>query len=183
MERSFWQKSFLCQRFWWKYWTIVQCKGACSQSTFLVERIAQGKPCQHFVHIDPWERKMKRKMDLLIWLTWGLSDCSEDQVKNSLVLVYHWFCRQLRFCVCQSMWNSCIPIWKRERTSKFKFSVWKVTVEEMACKFGCLQRRKSSWVIANEQRTEAELRSDSRVRSLINVAEFNANFMDRLYHC
>ena len=32
-------------------------------------------------------------MDLLIWLTWGLSDRSEDQVKNSLVLVYHWFCR------------------------------------------------------------------------------------------
>ena len=34
---------------------------------------------------------------------------------------------------------------------------------------------------ANEHWTEAETKSDSQVKSLMNVAEFKANFMGKLY--
>ena len=56
---------------------------------------ALGSPCQHCVLIEQGKRKLERKVDPLIWLTWGLSDCSEDRVMNSLGLVYHWFCRAI----------------------------------------------------------------------------------------
>ena len=35
---------------------------------------------------------------------------------------------------------------------------------------------------ANEHRTEAETKSDIQVENLINVAEFKANFMGKLYY-
>ena len=35
---------------------------------------------------------------------------------------------------------------------------------------------------ANEHWTEAKTKSDSQVESLINVAEFKANFMGKLYY-
>ena len=41
---------------------------------------------------------------------------------------------------------------------------------------GNLQR-----LFANEHRTEAETKSDIQVENLINVAEFKANFMGKLY--
>ena len=57
----------------------------------------------------------------------------------------------------------------------------------MECKSGCHERKKS---VKNLQQfnghlqrwTEAETKSDSQVESLINVAEFNANFMGKLYY-
>ena len=55
-----------------------------------------------------------------------------------------------------------------------------MTAENMACKFCCYERGKSSMVIANENWTEAEPKPDSHVRSLMNVAEFKANSMDKL---
>ena len=48
----------------------------------------------------------------------------------------------------------------------------------MGCKFGCHEREKSSTVVW----TEAETKSDSQVESLINVAEFKANFMGKLHY-
>ena len=51
--------------------------------------------------------------------------------------------------------------WKRE-TTKCKFSAWKVTTEEMECKFSCHERGKSSTVIANEHWTEAETKSGTK---------------------
>ena len=74
------------------------------------------------------------------------------------------------------MYNSCIPIWKRG-TTKCKFSGWKVTVEEMECKFGCHERGNLQRSFANEHWTEAETKSNSQVESLMNVAQFKANFM------
>ena len=73
------------------------------------------------------------------------------------------------------MYNSYIPDWKRGRTTctECKFSARKVTVEEMEN----LQRS-----FANENWTEAEPKSDSKVGSLMNVVEFKANFIDKLYY-
>ena len=51
----------------------------------------------------------------------------------------------------------------------------------MVCKFGCHERGNLQWSFANEHWTEAEKKSDSQVGSLMNVAEFKANFMDKLY--
>ena len=53
------------------------------------------------------------------------------------------------------------------------------TIEEMECKFGCHERGN---LHANEHRTEAETKSDIQVENLINVAEFKANFMGKLYY-
>ena len=54
----------------------------------------------------------------------------------------------------------------------------------MDCKFGCHERGKENVqrLFANEHRTEAETKSDFQVENLINVAEFKANFMGRLYY-
>ena len=53
----------------------------------------------------------------------------------------------------------------------------------MECKLGCHERGKSSTrLIANEHWTEAETKSDIQVENLINVAEFKANFMGKLYY-
>ena len=76
------------------------------------------------------------------------------------------------------MYNCCIPIRKRGRAPKVKFSARKVSVEEMVCKFGCHERGKS---FANEHWAEAELKSDW-AGCLMNVAEFKANFMDKSYY-
>ena len=38
------------------------------------------------------------------------------------------------------------------------------------------------WLLANEHRTQAETKSDIRVENFINVAEFKANFMGKLYY-
>ena len=70
-------------------------------------------------------------------------------------------------------------------------TIWKPgsTIEEMECKFGCHERGKSSnqgsdiLLFANEHRTEAETKSDVQFENLINVAEFKANFMGKLYYC
>ena len=51
----------------------------------------------------------------------------------------------------------------------------------MECESACHERKKSSSV----QRpfvTLAETKSDSQAESLINVAEFKANFMGKLYY-
>ena len=37
-------------------------------------------------------------------------------------------------------------------------------------------------LFANEHWTEVETKSDIQVENLINVAEFKANFMGKLYH-
>ena len=59
--------------------------------------------------------------------------------------------------------------------------IWKpdLTIEEMECKFGCHERGN---LYANEHRTEAETKSDIQVENLINVAEFKANSMGKLYY-
>ena len=72
------------------------------------------------------------------------------------------------------MSNSCMPIWKIG-TTKCKFSSWKVTIEEMECKFGCHEREYLQRSFANEHWTEAKTKSDSQVESLMNVAEFKTN--------
>ena len=50
----------------------------------------------------------------------------------------------------------------------------------MECKFGC--HESSTRLFANEHWTEAETKSDIQVENLINVAEFKANFMGKLYY-
>ena len=72
------------------------------------------------------------------------------------------------------MSSSCMPIWKRG-TTKCRFSAWKVTIEEMVCKFGCHEREYLQRSFANKHWTEAKTKSDSQVESLINVAEFKTN--------
>ena len=57
-----------------------------------------------------------------------------------------------------------------------------VTIEEMERKFGCHERGKLQRSFANEHRTEAETKSDIQVENLINIAEFKANFMGKLYY-
>ena len=49
--------------------------------------------------------------------------------------------------------------------------------EEIECKFGCHERENLQQSFANEHWTEAETKSDSQIESLMNVAEFKANFM------
>ena len=48
----------------------------------------------------------------------------------------------------------------------------------MECKLGCHERGK----IASEHQTEAETKSNIQIENLINVAEFKANFMGKLYY-
>ena len=80
------------------------------------------------------------------------------------------------------MYNSCIPVPKRG-TTKYKVSAWKVTIEEMECiNLVVTKGENLQWSFANEHRTEAETKSDSQVESLMNVAEFKANFMGKLYY-
>ena len=52
----------------------------------------------------------------------------------------------------------------------------------MECKSGCHERGNLQWSFANEHWTEAETKSDSQVESLMNAAEFKANFMGKLYY-
>ena len=77
------------------------------------------------------------------------------------------------------MYNSCILI---GRTSKCKFSAWKVTIEEMECNLVVTKGKNLQQSFANEHWTEPETKSDSQVESLMNVAEFKANFMGKLYY-
>ena len=49
----------------------------------------------------------------------------------------------------------------------------------MECKFGCPEGEN---LYANQHRTEAETKSDIQVENLINVAEFKANSMGKLYY-
>ena len=79
-------------------------------------------------------------------------------------------------------YNSCTLIWKRGRTTKCKFSAWKVTAKKMVCKFGCHERGNLQRSFSNERWTEAETKSDSQAGSLMNVAEFKAAFMGKLYY-
>ena len=59
-------------------------------------------------------------------------------------------------------------------------TIWKsgLTIEKMECKLCCHERGK----FANEHRTEAETKSDIQIENLMNVAEFKANFMGKLYY-
>ena len=101
-------------RFWQKLWTVVLCKGACSLTTFSMEKPGLGCALQTFPTHREGRRELERNMDLLIWLTRELSDWSEDLVRNPLV--YHWLCRAIvnwSVCVYQGTYNSCIPIWKK----------------------------------------------------------------------
>ena len=51
----------------------------------------------------------------------------------------------------------------------------------MECKSGCHERKNLHQFNGHLQHwTEAETKSDSQVESLINVAEFKANFMGKL---
>ena len=57
----------------------------------------------------------------------------------------------------------------------------------MECKSGCHEREKSVKNLHQfnghlQRWTEAETKSDGQVESLINVADFNANFMGKLYY-
>ena len=52
----------------------------------------------------------------------------------------------------------------------------------MECKFGCQERGNLQRLFANKHQTEAETKSDIQVENLINVAEFEANFMGKLYY-
>ena len=71
-------------------------------------------------------------------------------------------------------------IWRRG-TTKCKFSAWKQlkkwSVNLVDTKGENLQRS-----FVNEHWTEAETKSDSQVESLMNVAEFKAYFMGKLYY-
>ena len=52
-----------------------------------------------FSYTRAGRRKLERKMDLLIWFTWKLSDGSEDRVRNPLGMVCHWLCRAIEVSV------------------------------------------------------------------------------------
>ena len=61
-------------------------------------------------------------------------------------------------------------------------TIWKpgLTIEEKECKFDFVMKGEN--LHANEHQTEAETKSDIQVENLINVAEFKANFMGKLYY-
>ena len=99
-------------------------------------------------------------------------------MRNPLGLVYRWFCRAIessvyiRACTILAFQSE-----KEEELPRANFKLKKWCVKLVVTKGENLQ-----WSFANEHWTEAEPKSDSQVGCLMNVAEFRATFVDKLYY-
>ena len=87
-------------------------------------------------------------------------------MRNLLGLVYHWLCTAVE-----------VSVYIRACTI-FAFQSGK----EEKLPIANFQLKNLQWSFANEYWTQAETKSDSRVGILMNVSEFKATFMDKLYY-